>query len=397
MAAGRNSYSTTAASAPKQVGWALLLVLALALAACGTEGGAPDPDEGATGAPDVGDASEEPTAPSDDSEESYSLQFTTFVGPGNPTTVAFEWWAEQVEERTGGRVTAEPFYSQALLQGGETLEGVAAGRADLGHVGSAFYPDLALSMVVGVPFVTRNADAQARAFNQLYQENEDFRAEYEDRGVHVLFFPPNSPNIIGSQEPVASTEDLRNKQIRASGFIGEALQAVGANPIALPSPEIYESLQRGVIDAYSGFTFEYIVDFQLHEVAPHVMDSGLGNYVISPVVITKSLWDEMPEDIRSVLTQTSEEYMDVVIGELAELEDSVCDQILEGGGSVGVFPEDEIAEWREAVEDDIYQQWAGDVPGEVDADAFFAQYTDILEQAEAETEYVPGVERCASR
>lgn len=353
-----------------------IAALSLALAACG--GGSSADGDTAAG-------------------ETYDLQYSTFTGPNNPTQEAFEWWIDEVEARTDGRVKVEPFYSEALLAGADTLQGLQDGRTDLATVGGSFSPENFLSQVVAVPFVTTNAEAQMRAFNDLYAENEDFRNEWESKNAHVLMFPPNTPNIIGTKKMIDSLDDLKGLQIRASGFISNALNAIGANAIALPSPEIYESVERGVIDGYSGFTFDYVVDFKLNEVAPFITNSGLGNYVVAPIVIRQDLWDEMPEDIQQVLTEVSNEYMDEVTTRLIDLETSICDEVLDGGGTVSIMPEAEVDKWKEAIGTDIYDLWAETVPDGVDPDAFFEQYTGLIQKYEDQVDYTPGVDKCAER
>src|SRR5690606_1546294 len=94
-------------------------------------------------------------------------------------------------ERTDGRVEIEFFYGEALVKAADMLEGVSAGRADIGYAASLYFPaQLSLASVVEIPFTTTDPGAQAQAFYSLYQENEAFRADYENAGVHVLTFNP---------------------------------------------------------------------------------------------------------------------------------------------------------------------------------------------------------------
>ena len=364
------------------------------IAACGSSGGDSSPTNTGSG---TAEPSPDQTTQTSEPEQVFDLQFTAFTGENNPTSQAIIWWAEQVEAASNGAVNIEFFWQQSLLGGADTVAGLQDGRADLALVGGAFYPDLALSNVVAIPFVTNNGDAQMRAFYDLYQTNAAFVEEYESRGMHVLVFPMNTPNIIGSTEPINSLADLDGLNIRASGYISQSLAAVNANPIALPSPEIYESMQRGVIDAYSGFTFDYIVDFKLQEVAPVTTNSGLGNYVISPFVISTRIWDEMPDNLKAIMTEASIGFMDKVVELTSAADVATCDTILDSGGTVAVMPEDQVTEWQGIVGDSIYNEWAATVPAGVDANAFWDEYLSYLEVEEAATPYVPGVIACADR
>ncbi|MEX0954991.1 MAG: C4-dicarboxylate TRAP transporter substrate-binding protein [Rhizobiaceae bacterium] len=330
-------------------------------------------------------------------QEPFTLQYASYIGESAAQSRAFEWWAEEVEKRTDGRVKVELFYQGSLLAATDVLRGVADGRAQLGYVANAYHPaELPLSSVVGVPFVTSNAEAQMRTFYELYQRNESFRAEWENQGVHVLFFNPLSENIVGMRDPIDGLGDIEGKSIRGLGYVNQVLEIVGANPVAIAAPEIYEALLRGTLDGYSGFAFEVVTALKLHEVAPHTTTLGTGNYAFTVTPITKSLWDEMPDDIKRIMTEVSVEYMDKVTEFLVETEDDVCAAIKESGGSVRLLPGEDIANVGEMVGDRINQLWIEDATArDVDAAAFFDDYTETLARHEAEVDYVSGVKRCA--
>ena len=139
----------------------------------------------------------------------YELQFASYIGAAAAQSRASEWWAKEVERRTSGRVKVKFFYQGALLPATDILKGIGDGRADLGYVANAYHPaELPLSSVVGVPFVTSNAEAQMHTFTELYERNTAFRNEWERQGVHVLFFHPLSENIVGMRKPANTVADL---------------------------------------------------------------------------------------------------------------------------------------------------------------------------------------------
>lgn len=330
-------------------------------------------------------------------QETYNLKFASYIGKGAAQSKAIEWWADEVKKRTDGRVRIRIFYQGALLPAADIMKGVGEGRADLGYVANAYHPaELPLSSVVGVPFITSNAEAQMRTFQDLYAHNDAFRNEWEKQGLHVLFFHPLSENIVGMREPVKSADDFKGKSIRGLGYINQVLEIIGANPVAIAAPEIYEALQRATIDGYSGFAFEVVTALKLNEVAPHTIATGTGNYVFAATPITKSLWEKMPDDIRQVLTEVSNEYTGKVIEILKQTEDEVCAAIKEKGGTVSVLSETDVANIRAEVGDAINKRWVADASARgVDAGAFFEDYTATLAKFEKEATYVSGVKRCA--
>jgi len=330
-------------------------------------------------------------------QESYNLQFASYIGNGAAQSRAQEWWASEIEKRTNGRVKIEFFYRGSLLGARDMLQGVADGRASMGYVANAYYPaELPLSSVVGVPFVTSNAEAQMRTFQELYERNDAFRNEWQSKGLHVLFFNPLSENIVGMRNKVKRLDELKGKSIRGLGYINQVLQKIGANPVAIAAQEIYEGMMRKTIDGYSGFAFEVVTALKLQEVAPYVFTTGTGNYVFAATPITKSLWDGMPDDIKSIFNEVNREYMDKVTEFLAMTEVEVCKKIKSSGGEVYELPKEDIDKIRLLVGDTISNQWIEETNKRGgDAKAFFADYRKTLTKYEKQATYVSGVKRCA--
>lgn len=327
----------------------------------------------------------------------YNLKFASYIGKNAAQSRAQEWWGQEVEKRTNGRVKVKFFYQGALLPAADIMKGVADGRAELGYVANAYHPaELPLSSIVGVPFMTSNAEAQMRTFSELYERNEAFKKEWESQGVHVLFFNPLSENIVGMREPVAHVSDLKGKTIRGLGYINQVLGIIGANPVAIAAPEIYEALQRATIDGYSGFAFEVVTALKLNEVAPHTVATGTGNYVFAATPITKSTWDSMPDDLKQILTEVSKDYTIKVMDILRQTEDEVCAAIKAAGGTVSVLPQEDIDAIRSEVGETINEKWIADASARTaDPAAFLADYRETLAKYEKEATYVSGVKRCA--
>ena len=336
-------------------------------------------------------------ASSASAQETFNLRFASYIGKSAAQSRAQEWWAEEVQKRTNGRVRVRFFYQGALLPAADILRGVADGRADLGYVANAYHPaELPLSSVVGVPFITSNAEAQMRTFQELYERNAAFRGEWDRQNVHVLFFNPLSENIVGMRDPIRGVADFKGKPIRGLGYINQVIEIIGGNPVAIAATEIYEALQRKTIAGYSGFAFEVVTALKLHEVAPHTVATGTGNYVFAATPITKSLWNRMPEDIKKTLTEVSRDYMDKVLDILKQTEDEVCTAIKAAGGTVQVLPQAEIDDIRAKVGDQINQRWIADASARGAAAApFMADYRETLTKHEKTATYVSGVKRCA--
>lgn len=333
--------------------------------------------------------------------ETINLKFASYNVPTAAESVTSKAWAKEVEEATDGQVSIEFFYQEALLSGAETLPGVADGRADMGYIAGAYYPaELPLSNIAGIPFLTENAEAQGRTFRDLYENNEALRQEWESQGVHVVTWAPVPPNIVAMKEPADGLDDLKGQKIRGYGYVSEALDIAGASAVGISQSEVYEALQRGVLDGTSGASLDIAADRDYQEVAPHFMDVNFGNYAVTANIINKATWDGLPEDVRDAIVEVSDSYMDDYLANLAELEVAACDELLEAGGDVTILEESETDSWRQEAGPAIQEIWAEDVKAskpDVDTDAFFEAYTSTLEEYEAESDYESAMKRCAER
>lgn len=334
-------------------------------------------------------------------EQTFNLKFATYNVPTGAEARTTAQWAKKLEEATNGRVKIEFFYQESLLSGMETLPGVADGRADMGFIADAYYPaELPLTTVVGIPFVTSNAEAQGRAFIDLYKNNKALREEWERQGVHVLTWAPVPSNIVAVKEPMDSLSDLKGRKIRGYGYVSRALEAAGASVVSIAQPEVYEALQRGVLDGTSGASFDIAADRDYQEVAPHWVDINSGNYAITANVINRNVWESMPEDIRQAIEKVSETYLEEYLDILAEVEDAACDELLKAGGDVTLLPESETRAWAEEVGPKIRQEWAdkaAKAAGGADPNAFYDEYIRVLREYEAKSEYESAMRRCADR
>src|SRR3546814_17285227 len=73
--------------------------------------------------------------------------------------------------------------------------------------------------------------------------------------------------FIGTGAPPKSLDDWKGRRVRAIGGIGEATRVLGAVPTSVPAPEVYTSLERGMVSAASlPFTYNHVA-MRLHQIS----------------------------------------------------------------------------------------------------------------------------------
>ena len=379
----------------------LLVLLLLAAACSGADDAAETPEVAASAVDDEADSGgeAEPAGDAADLEE-VEWDMAAFLAEDTGQGRAYARWMEEIQGRSGAAVTINPFWSGERLGPQDIKTGLQDGRVQLGNLSYAYTPaEFPLTQMVEVPFLGENLGAQVTAMNALYAENEEFRAEWEDQGIKVLSFVPIAPSLTGAQEQVDSIDWFEGRNVRAAGFYVKALEAVGANPAAIPVGETYEAMQRGTVDAYGGMILDVIPSTGLHEVGPHIHDAQLGHYAITTWGMAMDTYESLSDDMRALVDEVSAEFPAWVVETTTQAEDEACTIILEEGGSVSIFPEEETQRWRDAIGDGPRQAWEdlATEAGVSDAAGMYDQFVSFYEDAAngAFADYESGISRCA--
>jgi TRAP-type transport system periplasmic protein len=369
----------------------ILAAVSLIAAACGdgTQNGDVAGDD---------DASNETSEPSAEGD-TYHFDLSSILGPTNANNVTLQRWAERVEELTDGRATFTFHDLGSLVGGGDNLAAVRDGRTDIGHDTVAFYPaELPLAQVESLPFVSTNSHAQMMALNDLYQQDGSLRDEYQDQGLHVLTYIGLGPAVIGAADPIDSIDDLNGRSARAIGYLQQAFDLVDANPVPVPTLEIYESLEHGLIEVWSSVPLQGALDINLQDHGPIVRDPGTGNYTTIVAFMSLDAWEQLPSDIQDAMDEAREWIEENFYDIQVEAITPICDQAIEDGVELEVWPEEEQERWREIAEEPIVEDWVEsteDVAPE--AREFLEEYRSLMADYEQQSDWVSENEWCAER
>lgn len=323
--------------------------------------------------------------------------------PEGGLNLGFEWWADELQRRTDGAISSSRHYSASLMGAVATLPALAGQRIDAGYMAAAYFPgEFPLWNVAGVPFQTDDPVAQARAFYELYHENEAFREEWDRNGVHLLLLQPLPHGILGSRDPINSIDDLQGKRLRMIGYVAAALEELGVETVGLRPEELYESIQRGVVDGYGAWPFDLIPVSALHEVAPYHYDMGFGHYASAAIGVSKRWWDSLDPKVQDLMTEVAEEFMfESSLPLIVDMEESACDRILKSGGTVTIFSEEDMETMEERVGTASVDRWLEAVKAqgidEQTALNFREQYLKKYEDYKGEIAYESGARLCAAR
>lgn len=216
----------------------------------------------------------------------------------------FQVWADKVSTESGGKIKVEVYPSATLAKPPAQYEAVKNRVADVtaavqGYTANRF----PLTQVVELPGLVENAAQGSCILQSLYDEDL-ISAEYKD--TKPLFFFTHGPGHIHTNDKVVKEpKDLAGLRIRRpTAVVAKMLEELKAQPVGMPAPQSYQSMQRGVIDGVA-LPYEGMVAFRLNELAKNHTEVG-GLYTLSFLVtMNKQVYEAMSPDLKKVIDNNS--------------------------------------------------------------------------------------------
>lgn len=261
-------------------------------------------------------------------------------------TEMFEAWGKAVQEQSKGRIEVRVFPAQTLGKAVAGYDNAVNRVAEVtwtvqGYTANRF----PLSQLAELPGIFTTAAQGSCAFQKLYDSGA-LADEYKDS--HVLYVHTHGLGHLHTRDkPVTRVAEVKGMKIRQpTPVIGRMLRAVGAEPVGMPAPQIYETTQRGAIDGFL-LPWEAVAGFRADEVSNH--HTELGVYSLAFVLtMNKQVYQGLPPDLKKVIDDNSGARWAAVAGRGYDNADvSGRKKTLDSGKLHSLTPEDRKA-WEKA-------------------------------------------------
>jgi TRAP-type C4-dicarboxylate transport system substrate-binding protein len=222
-------------------------------------------------------------------------------GPTN----AVQPWVKKVEEATKNRVKIDIFPAQTLAKGPDIWNAIKSGVADMGWCWHGYWPDMTpLSDILHLPGLSfKSAEQASEVLWRLYEKFPAIQREYKDFQV-LLLYAGDPRFLITSKKQIKTLEDLKGMKMRTPGGPPtEQMKALGAVPVLIPMPDVYQSLDKGVVDG-NVISWEAIYSFRLYEVVKYYTFAPLTSTYFS-IPMNKQKWESLPKDIQEAIMSVS--------------------------------------------------------------------------------------------
>ena len=251
-------------------------------------------------------------------DETIELKYSSFFPAQYGLGKAAAGWAKEIEKRTNGRVKVVVYPGGTLTKAPENYEGVVMGTSDIGQSVLAYtrgrFPLMEVLDLPGYPY---NGIVTSKVTYDFYKK---FKPK-ELADSHILYIHAHLPgSIITAKKPVRTMADLKGLRIRCTGLSSKIVEALGGAPVAMPKGGQYDAMMKGVVDGTTGSLNE-LKGWRLAEVAKYTTFFPKVGYVSAMfITMNKAKWNSLPDDIKKIMTEVSEEWVEVTGNKWNEIE-----------------------------------------------------------------------------
>jgi len=299
-----------------------------------------------------------------------------------PTAVvarSVEAWAKRVESRAGGKLKITIYPGATLGSAKDTYEMIKSGTVDIGWGFTGFFPGIfPVSEGLSLPMLGITSTLQAsEIIMDMYMNTDYLKNEYSK--LKVLYLQGLTAAPIGTKKKEIKTlEDLKGLKLRCPGGPPTSfLKKVGGVPMNIASPELYTSLERGVVDGYV-FDWTGIGAFRLEEQTSHILNANF-SVGASWLCMNPEKWNSLPEDIKAAFDAESGMTGAKAVSVFWDEETEKLKATVFKGKVNNLSPEEE-KRWK-AVGREIAQEWIKEMdskgyPGQ----AIYNKYLELVEK-----------------
>lgn len=211
--------------------------------------------------------------------------------------------AELVAAKTNGRITIQVYPNAQLGGERDMVEGLQIGSVDLVLTAPSIAAGIANERKVflfDMPYIFKDYDAVSRMLEG--DIGQEMVKNYPKHGFRNIGWPiAGFHQLTNSKRPIKKPEDLKGLKMRMwqSKSALLMMEALGAKAVPMSFPEVYTSLQQGVIDGFAN-SLPTIYATKIYEVNKYV---SITNHMVSTMnmLLAERVWKELsPADRKAI-------------------------------------------------------------------------------------------------
>jgi len=275
-----------------------------------------------------------------------NLKIAAVLQTDSPYVIAAQKLADLIREKSGGKIKARVYAGGSLGGDVTVISSLQGGTIEMTMVSAGLLSGLSKEFIL---------------FSQplLFDESKEAYAVLDGPvGKKFLdLLPPKGliglgwweyghHNLTNSRRPVTKLKDIQGLKIRVQqiAVVIDAFNALGANAVPMPFPEVYTALETKTVDGQAN-TFASILTTKFNEVQKYVSTT---RHIYDPIVVlfSKKAWDGLSNDERKIIQDAVAEVTPSQRQLNQETEVRALEELKTKGMIVAEFPPEERERMR---------------------------------------------------
>jgi len=277
--------------------------------------------------------------------DSYTIKFGNVISVNDTQNQGYDLFADLVEERSDGRITVNIYPDSQLGGEREMIEATQFGDIEMTapSVGVLANFDKSLE-VFDFPFIFEDAETAHKVLDS--EIGDEMLAGLKKSGLIALGWGENGfRNLAMVDGTVRTPNEMQGIKLRTMQVPMHIAywQSIGAAPTPMPFPEIFTSLQQGVVEGVEN-PYELLFSAKLTEPAHYLTET---RHIYDPevILISKSFFEKLSAEDQEIIQRAADEAIAKIRSLKMNVSDKIIVEIEAAGGTVTTLSEAERQQW----------------------------------------------------
>ncbi|MBB4423399.1 C4-dicarboxylate-binding protein DctP [Bradyrhizobium sp. CIR48] len=289
------------------------------------------------------------------------IKFSHVVATDTPKGKGAEKFKELAEKYTGGKVKVEVYPNSTLYKDKEELEALQLGSVQMLAPSNSKFGPLGIREfeVFDLPYILPDLKTLRKVTEGPLGTR--LLKLLDAKGITGLAYWDNGFKQMSANKKLITPADYQGVKFRiqSSRVLQAQFKALSSLPQVMAFSEVYQALQTGVVDGQEN-TWSNIYTQKMHEVQKYITETNHG-YIGYVVIVNKKFWDDLPADIRDLLTKAMKEATDFSNAQSQKENDDALAEIKKSGKSEIIKLTAEQDEAMRKAMEPVYKDAAGRV------------------------------------
>ncbi len=271
-------------------------------------------------------------------------------------------FAAEVEKRSNGSLKVEIYPASSLVKTNSQIGALRKGALDMSLVPLAYGGGEIPETNIGLMPTLVTSYEQGLRWKDAPIGKELTKA-LEDKNIKFVTWIWQGGGIASSKGPVLKPDDVKGMKIRGgSKEMDLMLKSAGAAVTAMPSSEVYNAMQSGVLDA-AVTSSTSLISFRLNEFTKNVTSARNKTFwfMLEPLLISKAAYDSLTSEQQKIVMEVGASLEKFGMDESKKDDQQMVDIFSKAGAKAADMDEATFNQWRAIAKASAWKDFADNV------------------------------------